>query len=61
MNIARFNFSHGSHEYHTETLENLRKASENTGILCAVLQDTKGPEIRYGDCQSFIDLSFSGV
>lgn len=48
MNVARFNFSHGSHEYHQETLDNLRKAMENTGILCAVMLDTKGPEIRTG-------------
>ncbi|KAI4373727.1 hypothetical protein MLD38_011816 [Melastoma candidum] len=48
MNVARFNFSHGSHEYHQETLDNLRRAMENTGILCAVMLDTKGPEIRTG-------------
>ncbi|CAK8577325.1 unnamed protein product [Lathyrus sativus] len=48
MNVARFNFSHGSHEYHQETLDNLRAAMENTGILCAVMLDTKGPEIRTG-------------
>ncbi|GAB4856147.1 hypothetical protein Ancab_024788 [Ancistrocladus abbreviatus] len=48
MNVARFNFSHGSHSYHQETLNNLRKAMENTGILCAVMLDTKGPEIRTG-------------
>lgn len=41
MNVARFNFSHGSHEYHQETLDNLREAMENTGILCAVMLDTK--------------------
>lgn len=41
MNVARFNFSHGSYEYHQETLENLRKAMENTGIQCAVMLDTK--------------------
>ena len=48
MSVARFNFSHGTHEYHLETLENLRTASENTGKICAVLLDTKGPEIRTG-------------
>ncbi|XP_022153828.1 pyruvate kinase, cytosolic isozyme [Momordica charantia] len=48
MNVARFNFSHGSHDYHQETLDNLRAAMENTGILCAVMLDTKGPEIRTG-------------
>ncbi|KAK8477866.1 hypothetical protein V6N13_131460 [Hibiscus sabdariffa] len=48
MNVARFNFSHGSHAYHQETLDNLRTAMLNTGILCAVMLDTKGPEIRTG-------------
>ncbi|KAJ0623792.1 putative pyruvate kinase [Helianthus annuus] len=48
MNVARFNFSHGSYEYHQETLDNLRTAMDNTGILCAVMLDTKGPEIRTG-------------
>ncbi|OEL26839.1 Pyruvate kinase, cytosolic isozyme [Dichanthelium oligosanthes] len=44
MCVARFNFSHGSHEYHQETLDNLRAAMERTGILCAVMLDTKvGP------------------
>ncbi|KAK9986775.1 hypothetical protein SO802_031726 [Lithocarpus litseifolius] len=48
MNVARFNFSHGTHAYHQETLDNLRTAMNNTGILCAVMLDTKGPEIRTG-------------
>lgn len=48
MNVARFNFSHGTHEYHQETLDNLRTAMLNTQILCAVMLDTKGPEIRTG-------------
>ncbi|XP_047321460.1 pyruvate kinase, cytosolic isozyme [Impatiens glandulifera] len=48
MNVARFNFSHGSHEYQQETLNNLRLAMHNTNILCAVMLDTKGPEIRTG-------------
>ncbi|XP_050220808.1 pyruvate kinase, cytosolic isozyme-like [Mercurialis annua] len=48
MNVARFNFSHGTHSYHQETLDNLRISMINTGILCAVMLDTKGPEIRTG-------------
>eukprot|EP00850_Spirogloea_muscicola_P002669 SM000010S04307 [mRNA] locus=s10:856051:859056:- [translate_table: standard] len=48
MNVARFNFSHGSHEYHQETLDALRQAMMSTQIMCAVLLDTKGPEIRTG-------------
>ena len=48
MSVARFNFSHGSHEYHQETLGNLRQACRNTRLMCATLLDTKGPEIRTG-------------
>jgi pyruvate kinase len=48
MAVARFNFSHGSHDYHQETLDNLRKAMRSTRIMCAVMLDTKGPEIRTG-------------
>lgn len=48
MNVARFNFSHGSHAYHQQTLDNLRTAMANTETLCAVMLDTKGPEIRTG-------------
>ncbi|KAJ0229636.1 hypothetical protein HA466_0314430 [Hirschfeldia incana] len=45
MNIARFDFSEGSHAYHQETHINLRTAVRNTGILCAVMLDLKGPEM----------------
>ena len=41
MNVARFNFSHGTHEYHQETLNNLNEAMKSTQILCAVMLDTK--------------------
>lgn len=48
MSVARFNFSHGSHEYHQGTLDTLRQAMANTRLMCGVLLDTKGPEIRTG-------------
>ena len=48
MKIARFNFSHGTHEYHLETLTNLRKACKDLDTDCGVLLDTKGPEVRSG-------------
>ena len=48
MGVARFNFSHGSHEYHQETLEALREACALEDRFCAVLLDTKGPEVRTG-------------
>ena len=43
MNVSRFNFSHGTHEYHQETLNNLRIAMHNTQILSAIMLDTKVP------------------
>ncbi len=49
MNVARLNFSHGSHEEHGERIVNIRKASEKTGKTVAILLDTKGPEIRTND------------
>jgi pyruvate kinase len=48
MNIARLNFSHGNHESHGKTVSNLREAMAQSGLNCAILLDTKGPEIRSG-------------
>ena len=49
MNVARLNFSHETLEYHIESLHNLRKAlQQRPDLRCAVLMDTKGPEIRTG-------------
>ncbi|WP_330165584.1 pyruvate kinase [Teretinema zuelzerae] len=48
MNVARFNFSHSDHEYHGAGIDRVREASRITGIPCALLLDTKGPEIRTG-------------
>lgn len=49
MNVARLNFSHGTHEGHRQTIQRFRKVREELGIPAAVLLDTKGPEIRTGN------------
>ena len=49
MNVARFNFSHGDHATHSACLDRLREAvASRPGLQCAVMLDTKGPEIRTG-------------
>lgn len=49
MNVARFNFSHGTHEEQKVKLEKVRQASREMGIPIAAMMDTKGPEIRLRD------------
>ncbi len=46
MNVARFNFSHGSHEEHKRKYDRVMKVSTELGVPVAALLDTKGPEIR---------------
>lgn len=48
MNVARLNFSHGTHESHQKTIDNFKKARDMVGVPCALLLDTKGPEVRIG-------------
>jgi pyruvate kinase len=48
MNIARLNFSHGTHEDHARRIANIREAAGRVGKNIAILLDTKGPEIRLG-------------
>jgi pyruvate kinase len=48
MNVARLNFSHGDHEYHRSSIQTLRDVTSDSRRICAILLDTKGPEIRTG-------------
>jgi pyruvate kinase len=48
MDVARLNFSHGSHEEHARNIERLRRAAEKEGRTICILQDLQGPKIRTG-------------
>lgn len=51
MNVARFNFSHGTHEEHKRKYDRMIKVSNELGLPVAALLDTKGPEIRLRDIE----------
>jgi len=56
VNVFRLNFSHGTHEYHSTVLANIRTAMCNTGLLVGVLQDISGPKIRIGKLKEDFNL-----
>ena len=60
MNVARFNFSHGSHEEHLGRLEKLKALREELGKPVAALLDTKGPEIRLKDFKNGTEMLEAG-
>ena len=49
MNVARFNFSHGTHEEHKARLDTLKALREELDAPVAAMLDTRGPEIRLKD------------
>ncbi len=49
MNVARLNFSHGSHEEHAARIARIKEVRKELKIPVALMLDTKGPEIRTGD------------
>lgn len=48
VNICRLNFSHGDHEFHGQTIKNIRTINKK-GYSLGIMLDTKGPEVRTGD------------
>src|SRR5205814_8546240 len=52
MDLARLNFAHGSTDEHAETVEMIRKASENVGREIGILQDIPGPKLRLGPVEN---------
>lgn len=52
MNVARLNFSHGTHEEHARNIQNLKKARSKTNRPMAIMLDMKGPKIRIDKVQN---------
>lgn len=46
LNVARLNFSHGTHDEHKKTIEMIKKVREELNLPIAIMLDTKGPEYR---------------
>ena len=57
MNIARFNFSHGSYDSHREAMNRVKRISSELNIPVGLLLDTKGPEIRTGLTPDNMEIS----
>ena len=49
MDVARLNFSHGTHETHGRTIQRVKRLREELGKFIGIMLDTKGPEIRIGN------------
>lgn len=56
MNVARLNFSHGTHEDHREVIHMLQAVRRDRGVNLGILQDLSGPKIRVGDVGQGISL-----
>ena len=48
MNVARLNFSHGTHAEHAARIAAIRRVAERMGTVVGILQDLQGPKIRVG-------------
>jgi len=57
MNVARMNFSHGTHAQHAERIILIRKIAEKLGVSVGILQDLQGPKIRVGELSEPIQLA----
>jgi len=56
MDVARLNFSHGTHDEHARMIERLRKVAEKEERPICILQDLQGPKIRLGDFDGIVNV-----
>src|SRR5438270_11021857 len=57
IDIARLNFSHGTHEEHGRAIQAIREAAEAIGRPISILQDLQGPPIRVGELATPVSVS----
>ena len=55
LNVARLNFSHGSHAEHRATIDDIRRVATESGVPIAILQDLPGPKVRTGPHAAGVD------
>ena len=56
VNVARLNFSHGTHEQHATRIKTIREIADELGVSVGILQDLQGPKIRTGELSAPIQL-----
>jgi pyruvate kinase len=59
MDVARLNFSHGSHDEHRERIQRLRSVAANLGKPICLLQDLQGPKIRTGKLENHLPVKLT--
>jgi pyruvate kinase len=57
MDVARMNFSHGTHEEHEQRIAMIRKVADRMGVSVGILQDLQGPKIRVGELAEPVHLA----
>ena len=60
MNVARLNFSHGTHEEHQEKIDAVKSVRKKLGVPLAIMLDTKGPEYRIGTFENKTEMLRDG-
>jgi pyruvate kinase len=60
MDVARLNFSHGTHEEHAKVIDRVRKVAEKEGRSICILQDLQGPKIRTGRLKYRTPIALKG-
>jgi pyruvate kinase len=56
MNAARLNFSHGTHDYHAETIRRVREAGDQRNRMIPIIADLQGPKIRTGKLEGGVPV-----